>query len=475
MPLAMKDLWSALGAGPWPWGESAVCGSFADVVVDSRLAGPGSLFVALRGERSDGHDFVGDAFGRGALAAIVERPVEGCPALLDMEELLTGEPPAAPVCLQVRSSLTALQALAGFWRRKHAACHVVGVTGSVGKTTTKELVASVLGRRFITLKSEGNYNNEIGLPLTMLRLHSDVQWAVQEMGMYDLGEIAQLARIALPEVGVVTNVGPTHLERLGTLERIAQAKAELVQALPENGLAVLNGDDRRVRAMASLTKARSVVFYGLDSANDVWADSVRSQGLEGLRLCFHHRGQTLHARLPLLGGHSVYGALAAAAVGLSEGLGWDEVIAGLRDPSTQLRLEVLRGVHGTTLLDDTYNASPASTIAALKLLAEMDGRRIAVLGDMLELGEDEAAGHRVVGRRAAEVVSMLVTVGKLARLIGEEALKVGMPADAVHLLSDNDEAVEVLTDALKEGDFVLVKGSRGMAMENIVVQLARGD
>jgi UDP-N-acetylmuramoyl-tripeptide--D-alanyl-D-alanine ligase len=475
MALTLRDLWKALGAGPWPWEETAGR-PFTDVVVDSRLAVEGSLFVALRGERTDGHLFVGDAFRRGAQAALVQRPVDECVTLIDTgQQLDTGSPPPQPVCFLVRDSLSALQKLAAYWRRQHPGSRVIGITGSVGKTTTKELIAAVLGQHFSTVKSLGNYNNEIGLPLTMLRLQPGVEWAVQEMGMYDLGEIAHLADIAQPEIGVVTNVGPTHLERLGSIERIAQAKTELVQALPSDGLAVLNGDDQRVRAMAAVTTAKKIVFYGLEPNNDVWADDLQTHGLEGLWMRFHSQGQAVHARLPILGHHSAYGALAAATVGLSLGLAWDQVISGLRNESTRVRLLVVPGVRNTTILDDTYNASPDSTGAALNLLAEMDGRKVAVLGDMLELGSYEVEGHCFVGRRAADVVSVLITVGDLGRLIAEEAVAAGMPSATVHAVADNDEAVRVLHRVLAQGDFVLVKGSRGMAMEAIVAELARGD
>nr|MBC7245872.1 UDP-N-acetylmuramoyl-tripeptide--D-alanyl-D-alanine ligase [Chloroflexota bacterium] len=449
---------------------------FTDVVIDSRAVVEGSLFVALPGEHTDGHLFVGDAFRRGARAALVHRAVDDAGTLVDVRKPLDAEVPVQlPVCFVVPNTLAGLQTLAAYWRRKHAKCRVVGITGSVGKTTTKELIAAVLRQRFCTLKSPENYNNEVGLPLSVLRLHQDVEWLVQEMAMYDLGEIALLSRIALPEVGVVTNVGPTHLERLGTIERIAQAKAELVQALPPEGLAVLNGDDARVRAMASLTSAKSVLYYGLEPHNDLWADEIQTRGLEGLWLRFHFRGQSVSAHLPLLGQHSVHSALAATAVGLSQGLIWEEILTGLQDKSAQVRLIVVPGVRGTTILDDTYNASPASTLAALNLLAEMDGRKVAVLGGMLELGSYETEGHRLVGRRAAEVASVLVTVGRLGHLIAEEAITTGMPSSAVHAVADNDEAVQVLQQILVEGDFVLVKGSRGIAMENIVSRLARGE
>lgn len=481
MPLTPPDLWEALGTGPW----KEVPGSqpFSEVVVDSRMATPACLFVALAGERVDGHQYVADAFARGAQAALVRKAAEGCANLVDVTKPLAEQGDRhsipqqrglrAPMCFLVPDTLGALQRLAAHWRLKHAKCHVVGVTGSVGKTTTKEMIAAVLAQRFCTLKSQGNYNNEIGLPLTMLRLGPQIEWAVQEMGMYGPGEIAHLASIARPEVGVVTNVGPTHLERLGSIERIAEAKAELVAALPADGVAVLNGDDARVRAMAS--QAKKSILYGLQEDNDLWADGIRTLGLQGLRLCFHFLGESVPVRLPLIGRHSVYGALAAAAVGLQLGLGWDEVVTGLRDPSAQVRLMVVPGMQGATLLDDSYNASPASDVAALNLLAEMDGRRVAVLGDMLELGSYQVEGHRLVGRRVAEVAQLLVTVGSLGRIIAEEALQVGMAPVSVHITATNDEAVQLLQQLLLEGDFVLVKGSRGMAMESIVARLERPD
>jgi UDP-N-acetylmuramoyl-tripeptide--D-alanyl-D-alanine ligase len=432
--------------------------------------------VALPGERTDGHLFVGDALARGARIALVQRAVDESVPVIPV----TQAPNAAsriqlPICLLVDDTLVALQSLARFWRAKHAGCRVVGITGSVGKTTTKELVAAILGQHFKTVKSEGNYNNEIGLPLTMLRLRSGVEWVVQEMGMYALGEIAHLASIALPEIGVVTNVGTTHLERLGSIEHIAQAKAELVQALPPDGVAVLNGDDERVRAMGELTPAERMLYYGLDRHNELWADEIETYGLEGLRLRVHFAGQAVYMRLPILGRHSVYGVLAASAVGLSVGLEWEQIIRGLRDERARVRLLVVPGVKGSTILDDTYNASPDSTTAALNLLAELEGPKVAVLGDMLELGSYEVEGHQLVGRRAAQVVDVLVVVGERGRLIADEALAAGMPDSRVRRVGNNAEVIAVLHELLPEGAIVLVKGSRGLAMEQIVSALARGD
>ncbi|MDP3046676.1 MAG: UDP-N-acetylmuramoyl-tripeptide--D-alanyl-D-alanine ligase, partial [Chloroflexota bacterium] len=317
------------------------------------------------------------------------------------------------------------------------------------------------------LKSEGNQNNEIGLPLTLLQLTPAHQRAVLEMGMYGLGEIRLLCEIAKPRIGVVTNVGPTHLERMGTVDHIAEAKAELVNSLPASGYAVLNGDDARVRAMASQTPA-TVFLYGQEQNFDLWADDIESQGLEGIRLRLHYGKDSAYLQVPLLGEHSVHTVLAAAAVGLIEGLTWDEISMGLHLVPDQLRLVVVPGANGATVIDDTYNSSPASALAALNLLAQMDGRKVAVLGDMMELGPYEDDGHKLVGRRAASVAAILVTVGERGRLIAQEALTSGLPPAAVVSAQDNAEAIQALRRMLSLGDFVLVKGSRGMKMEEIV-------
>jgi len=437
------------------------------------LALPGCLFVALQGEARHGHEFVTAAFRAGAVAAIVEADLALEFQCLDLRRGF--ESPSAelelPVCLRVESSLTALQRMATYWRNQHHP-RVIGITGSVGKTTTKELVAAVLARRYNTLRSQGSYNNEIGLPLTLLQLTAAHQRVVLEMGMYDVGEIADLAQIARPHVGVVTNIGPVHLERAGSMDRIAQAKAELVEALPSDGTAILNYDDPLVRDMAEQTQAR-VFFYGLSPRADLWAGGIQGMGLEGIRFQLHYAGETIHLRVPLLGRHSVHTALRAAAVGLVEGEGWQEIVEGLQGGAPQLRLVAVDGINGSTLLDDTYNASPQSTLAALNLLDELDGRKIAVLGDMLELGIYEEEGHRKVGLRVIESADILITVGRLGRIIGEEAQRWGFPASKVHILENNDQAIELLREIIAPKDVILVKGSRGMQMEEVVMALAR--
>jgi UDP-N-acetylmuramoyl-tripeptide--D-alanyl-D-alanine ligase len=480
--LTLADLITGVTGKPSPAG-AVPHAEIHGAVVDSRLARPDCLFVALRGEHHDGHDYISQAIANGATVIIAERPPsEGTCVTVDVRKWpsATGDTrPGIPLCLVVPNSLMALQQAAAHWRRQHDV-KVIGVTGSIGKTTSKEIIAAVVKQHYRTLKSEGNYNNEIGLPLTLLHLTASHERVILEMGMYDIGEIAHLAHIALPQIGVVTNVGPSHLERLGTIERIAQAKAELPQALPsadEGGVAILNADDEWVRAMAHQTYAR-VFSYGLTPTANLWANSIESKGLEGIRVRFHYRQETIYTRVPMLGRHSVHTALCAAAAGLVEGLSWQEIITGLCDQSSQLRLVAVPGPAGSTILDDTYNSSPASCVAALNLLEELGGRKIAVLGDMYELGRYEEEGHRIVGRRARDVADLLVTVGQLGRIIGEEALQAGMDAAAVYSVETNTQAIDLLRTLIKPGpagDRILIKGSRAIAMEEIVAALQKGD
>jgi len=466
--LTLSDIWQGITKESIDDHHAAQL-AFHNVVIDSRLATKGSLFVALRGDKDDGHAYVKSALDSGAQAAIIDTRVAGVPQIVDTTQRPVPALPVPlvpPFCLLVEDSLTALQDVAAHYRRRFDV-RVVGVTGSVGKTMTKESVYSVLSKSYPTLRSKENYNNEIGLPLTLLELEERHQRVVLELGMYALGEIGQLAAIALPQVGVVTNVS------LGSLERIAQAKSELVEALPSDGAAILNGDDPMVRAMASLTEAR-VLYYGLNPDNDLRASHIESRGLDGVRFRMHYGHETLHVKIPLLGRHSVHTALAAAAVGVLERQPWGQIVAGLRNIETQLRLLATPGVKGSTLIDDSYNSSPASSLAALNLLAELEGRKVAVLGDMLELGSYEEEGHRKVGRRVAEIADKLVAVGRLGALLGQEAVAVGMNPEDVLFAADNEEAVRFLLDLVTGDDLILIKGSRGMHMEDIVAELGVG-
>jgi UDP-N-acetylmuramoyl-tripeptide--D-alanyl-D-alanine ligase len=453
-----------------------------DVVIDSRLAIPGALFVALPGERTDGHKYVSAAFAKGAVVALIQKDPPPAPNgdpfnILDLREPITYAQANTlrwPLCLRVEDSLLAMQTLARWWRQR-LNLRVIGLTGSVGKTTSKELVAAVLGTRYRTFKTDGSYNNEIGLPLMLLKLSEAHERAVLEMGFYTIGEIKFLCELARPHVGVVNNVYAVHLERAGSLENIVQGKGELVEALPPapDGIAILNRDDARVMRMTDRLRGARLFTYGLDPTSDLWADEIESLGLGGLHFQMHYRHESLHVRIPLLGRHSVHTALRAAAVGLVEGLTWQEIVDGLRAiGASQLRLVAVTGPNGSLILDDTYNASPESVIAALNLLSEMPAeRRMAVLGDMLELGHYEELGHRLVGNRAARVVDVLVTIGPRARLIAAEAREMGLPKQAVHEFEQIDQVIEFLRPQLNKGDVLLLKGSHGLRLDRIVPAL----
>ncbi|HEU4758647.1 MAG TPA: UDP-N-acetylmuramoyl-tripeptide--D-alanyl-D-alanine ligase [Dehalococcoidia bacterium] len=446
--LAVPDVWEGtrrvLVASRGPAGAA-----FQRGVIDSREAGPGDLFFALRGERHDGHDFVAEALARGAAGAVVERPLEV---------------PEDAALFHVSDSLQALQELAAHWRRRHDV-RVIAVTGSVGKTTCKELIASVLGSRYAVLKSEANLNTEIGVPLTLLRLAADHERAVLELAMHARGEIALLARIAQPQVGVVTSIGPVHLERLGTLGAIVAAKAELVEALPADGVAILNGDDASTAGLAARTRAR-VLFYGQSEQCHVRGSEVVSRGLDGIsfRLTFGEASVTVSSPLP--GRHHLYPCLAAAAVALVEGMTLDEIAVALASARPDLRLRVLEGPGGSTIIDDSYNASPASMLAALDLLGEMPGRRIALLGEMRELGAAEEEGHREVGEQAATACDVLIVVGQRTRPLAEAARAAGHRD--VRFVESVAEAAVAARSELRGGGFLLVKASRALALEGVV-------
>lgn len=442
--------------------------------IDSRQVIPGAMFVAIPGENVDGHDYVSSAFDHGANFALVQKEM---PAGFHQLDVRTGKIPEgfnvseAPLCIRVENTEKALQQIASFWRRK-LDLRVIGVTGSVGKSTTKELVAEVLSTRYPTLKNPGNQNNEIGLPLTILKLGPGHQRAVLEMGFFVPGEIKLLCDIALPQVGIITNVGKVHAERAGSQEAIAKGKAELVEALPAapDGVAILNYDDPWVRPMAEKTQAR-VLYYGLDPQADLWADEIESFGLKGIQFRLHYQSEVLHLRIPLIGEHSVHTALRAVAAGLVEGLSWSEIILGLKQSHSQLRLVVVQAKNGAMLLDDTYNASPESTLAALNLLSKIDGHKIAVLGDMLELGPYEREGHEIVGIRAAEVAEKLIAIGECSKFTVDSARQAGMPSSSIHWFADVQPAIDLLSEMLKEGDIALIKGSRGLRMDRIVTAL----
>ncbi len=448
-------------------GGGAVVAGPSDALItgaasDSRRVRSGDLFVAIPGERVDGHTFLNVAAAAGAAAALVSRAVEAPPGL---------------AVIQVDDTVDALGRLAADYRRRFD-LPVVGVTGSVGKTTTKDLLAGVLSRSFETLANEGNLNTEVGLPLTVLELERRHQVGVFEMGMRGRGEIAYLAGIARPSIGLITNIGPTHLELLGSIENIARAKAELIEGLPADGLAVLNGDDPLCRSISGLTRAR-VVYYGAGPDCEVRAEEFETLGEKGVRgrvAVADPAGagagvtERFEVVVPIPGRHNVGNALAAVAVGRALGMSLTDIAAGLAAPRrSAMRLAVVHAA-GLTIIDDTYNAGPASMRAALGILKEVAGRgrSTAILGNMLELGAAAEAGHEEIGRAVREFgIGRLITVGDLGAVIARAAVAAGYDASLVTTCASNAEAVRVARAWLRPRDTVLVKGSRGMKMEEI--------
>jgi UDP-N-acetylmuramoyl-tripeptide--D-alanyl-D-alanine ligase len=433
--------------------------------VDSRRVEPGNAFFALPGERTDGHLFVGDAVEAGAAAVVVTRQ----PGDERLAELAAAA--GRPAVIVARDGLAALQAAAARWRERFAPL-VIGVTGSLAKTSTKEQVSEVLAERWTVLRNLANENNEIGLPLTLLRLAPEHEVAVLEMGMYVPGDIALLARLARPQIGVVTAVRGTHLSRAGSIEAIEAGKRELVEALPADGTAVLNADDARVSRMSSvLPSGVRVLRYGFADDADVTAEAVESLAERGMRFVLRIGSGEVLVSSPALGRHGAHNALAGAAVGHAAGLDLATIARGLARPFSAPHRSVLLDLGPWRILDDTYNAAPDSMLAALELLATLPGRRVAVLGEMLELGEASRQAHLEVGRTAAGIADLLVCVGPGATVYAEAAVGQGLKPSAVEQAQDHDAALSILLDRLALGDVVLLKGSRGVALDLLVAKL----
>lgn len=432
---------------------SRVEGEISSVCTDTRTIEPGCLFVALKGERFDGNDFVEQALAQGAAAALCER----------------GGPGAR---LVVRDSGSALLQLAAYYCGKFS-IPKIALTGSVGKTTTKEMTAAVLGQKYLTLKTEGNMNNQIGLPRTVFRMDTSTGAAVFEMGMDAAGQISRLSRTVKPDVGVLTNIGVSHIENLGSREGILRAKLEILDGMEPNAPLVLNGDDPYL-AEAGRGLERPVIFYGLhSSACHVRAEQIcqKEDGTEFL-LCAGEK--KLSAALPTIGEHNVYDALAAVAVGQLMGVPLEQAVCGLAEyVPAGMRQRVVRK-HGLTVVEDCYNASPDSVRASLKALAMMpcEGKRIAVLGDMLELGSYAESAHRECGRAAADTgVDGLFTYGDNARYCAEEAGQLGVTAR--HYEKKEPLARELL-ELLQPGDVVLFKASRAIKLEEAMQMVYDG-
>ena len=424
-----------------------------DVVTDTRAIQPGMFFVPLKGERFDGHNFVKEALAKGAVGFVTEQELS----------IVSGE-----VCIiKVKDTLEALQDIAAYYRSKFP-IPFIGITGSVGKTTTKDMIAKVLEQRYCIHKTKGNFNNEIGLPLTVFGLRNEHQIGITEMGMSGFGEISRLVYVAKPETAVITNIGLSHIEKLGSQDNILKAKMEIFENLSDNGVAVLNGDDSNLFRLKG-TLGFKVLYYGINNLeNDYRAVNIIHHD-DNMTFDTTIDGKVYTITVPVMGEHNIYNSLAAIAVGLRYGMDIQEIAKGIAEfVPGNMRLNIFE-CKGIKVIEDCYNASPTSVEAALKVLKQLNSKRkIAILGDMLELGEWTESSHRDIGRFTQENnADYLFAVGKYAERIKEGALNAGMPSERVYSFKDNNEINQTLESFLQQGDAVLVKGSRGMKMENI--------
>ena len=431
------------------------------VSTDIRKIKAGDMFIPLIGEKFDGHDFILQAVNNGAKAILTQEAKLQLPYDIQV--------------IQVNNTLTALQNLAGYYRRKFN-IPVIAVTGSTGKTTAKDMIHHVLQARFNTLKTEGNLNNEIGLPLTLLRIERQHEIAVVEMGMSGFGEIRRLADIARPDYAVITNIGISHIEKLGSRENILKAKMEVFHNFPANGTAILNGDDDMLREVRDGLPL-NIYYYGTHDGLDYQAIDIGMTTDGNLQFRVLCRDGEYPFELSVLGRHNVYNSIAAITVGRLFGMSFQEIREALHSFETAgMRLNILSTDNGITVIDDAYNASPDSMKAALLVLNDMNAkRRIAVLGDMLELGSYSETAHREVGRAVVgNRIDMLITKGKASSWIGQEARAKGMEASSIFHCSCNKDVINLLGTIVQSGDTILVKGSRGMKMEEIVSSLVKG-
>lgn len=418
------------------------------IVIDSRQIEPGYIFVAAKGERVDGHRFIPDVFAKGAMAVICE--------VLPEEDL-------GP-CILVQDSFMALKQAAAFYRQQ-LDIRVVGITGSVGKTSTKEFVASVLSEKYKVHKTAGNYNNEVGLPLTIFGIQEDDQIAVLEMGINTFGEMHRLSEVAKPDICVMTNIGQCHLENLIDRDGILRAKSEIFDFMNPEGTVVVNGDDDKLATIHEVY-GKAPVTFGMNRQNDIWADHIENRGLLGSRADIHMGDEVVHANIPLPGEHMIYNAMAAAAVALQFDMTKEEITEGISHVEAVAGRSHLIEAGDKVIIDDCYNANPVSMKAAIDLLATAPGRKVAILGDMFELGENEKRMHGEVGAYAAEKgIDLILCVGVLSESMYQEA--VGNGGNAKYY--ETRETLEgVLHTLLQPGDTILVKASHSMAFEKLV-------
>ncbi len=434
---------------------------FRGVSINSRTVAEGELFVCIKGDRFDGHDFLADAIEKKVSGIILSDPEK-----LPSKPIRSGE---GPFVIHVQDTLKALQDLAGFQRKRYP-FQVVAVTGTNGKSTTKEMIASILATRFNTLKTQGNLNNHIGLPLTLLKREPSHEMGVLELGMSAAGEIKRLAEIAQPDIGVITNISEGHLVQLKSLKDIQSAKGELFDALTEESTAIVNADDPLILELARSLRTKTVTF-GIDQPADVRASEIENKDNLGFQFKVSLFDKTLSVRLPYLGYCNIYNALAALATGYSLGIKEDAMARGLENYQRMSQRNEQIQHKGVDLINDAYNANPRSMTEALKTLDNFktQGRRIFVIGDMLELGDLSIAAHQKLGEEiAASKTNILITLGELASLSAKSAQALAEGRIQILEFANHQEAAEFLTQEAVSGDCVMFKGSRGSAMEKVL-------
>ncbi|MCM1134460.1 MAG: UDP-N-acetylmuramoyl-tripeptide--D-alanyl-D-alanine ligase [Clostridium sp.] len=428
------------------------------VVIDSRKIEKDGIFIATRGEKVDGHSFIFDVAAKGALGVVCEKAPENCPV---------------PYIL-VEDSFQALKEIAEYYRQQ-LEIKVVGITGSVGKTSTKEFIAAALSQKYKVLKTVGNFNNEIGLPLTVLSIRSEHEIAVLEMGISNFGEMHRLSKIARPDICVMTNIGRCHLENLGTREGIFKAKSEIFDFMNPDGYVFVNGDDNLL-ALVRKKGSHKTVHFGFGPENEIFASDIEGRGLFGSHAVIHtrlegHPMEIFPVEVPLPGRHMIMNALAAAGVGIQLGLSSKEVRQGIAEVEEVGGRGNVVSLPGYTLIDGSYNANPESMKAAIGLLTLAEGRKVAALGDMFELGEKEKQLHAEVGDyAAAQGIDVLICVGKLSENMyaaAERSAEDKEKKTTVYYFKDRDEMLKELPILIKEGDTILIKASHGMKFEKV--------